>query len=131
MGITECGDRTAQTGTIAASSAAGKIAQEIKTLGEDHRLDEARLELNATLAQILTQTRRWQSLATTSHILETIRTNYEAERQPETLREASYFLEKLTGGQYSRIWTRLIGEELLVDNANKETLRRIAKPRNS
>lgn len=101
----------------------GKIAQEIKTLGEDHRLDEARLELNATMAQVGLQKRRWQSLALTSHVLETIRTNYEAQRQPETLREASYFLEKLTGGQYARIWTRLIGEELLVDNRNKETLR--------
>ncbi len=101
----------------------GKIAQEIKTLGEDNRLDEARLERNTTLAQIAIQKRRWQALATTSHILETLRTNYESQRQPETLREASYFLEKLTAGQYARIWTRLIGEELLVDNANKETLR--------
>lgn len=101
----------------------GKIAQEIKTLGEDRRLDEARLELNVTLAEIAQTKLRWQSLAVSSHVLETIRTNYEAQRQPETLREASYFLEKLTAGQYSRIWTRLIGEELLVDNANKETLR--------
>jgi uncharacterized protein YhaN len=101
----------------------GKIAQEIKTLGEDTRLDEARLEYNACLAQIDAHKRRWQALAACTHVLESIRATYEAQRQPETLREASYFLERLTGGQYVRIWTRLIGEELLVDNANKETLR--------
>jgi hypothetical protein len=101
----------------------GKIAQEIKSLSEDSRLDEARLEYNSVLAQIADAKRRWQTLAAASQVLETIRTQFEAQRQPETLREASYFMERLTGGQYVRIWTRLVGEELLVDNANKETLR--------
>ncbi len=101
----------------------GKISQEIKTLSEDRRLDEARLELNCVAAQLGKAQRRWQVLAVASQMLESIRATYEAQRQPETLREASYFLEKLTGGQYIRIWTKMVGEELLVDNAKKETLR--------
>jgi hypothetical protein len=101
----------------------GKISQEIKTLGEDRRLDEARLELNSVLAQLGRAQQQWQVLAVTSQMLESIRATYEAQRQPETLREASTFLEKLTQGQYRRIWTKMVGEELLVDNAQGETLR--------
>lgn len=101
----------------------GKIAQEIKVMGEDHRLDEARVEFHAVSAQIENGRRKWQAWAVAAQILETIRANYEAQRQPETLREASYFLEKLTRGQYARIWTRLVGDELLVDTAENETLR--------
>lgn len=48
-------------------------------------------------------------------MLEMIRESYESKLQPETLREASEYLEKLTEGRYTRIWTRLVGEELLVD----------------
>jgi uncharacterized protein YhaN len=101
----------------------GKIAQELKTLAEDQRLEEARLELQAVAAQLGRAQRQWQVLAVCSQALETMRTTYEAKRQPETLREASYFLERLTAGQYTRIWTRMVGEELLVDHQSDETFR--------
>lgn len=91
-------------------------------LGEDARLDEARLELNAIEAEIAQIKKEWQVCACTSQMLETIRDSYEARRQPETLKEASTYLAELTEGQYTRIWTRLVGEELLVDNVNDETI---------
>ncbi len=100
----------------------GEFLQELKSLGEDSRLDEARLELAATLQDIENLKDQWRVLAVSSQMLETIRESYEAKRQPETLLEASAFLEKLTAGQYTRIWTRLTGNELLVDNARGETL---------
>ena len=55
-------------------------------------------------------------------MLESIREKYESKRQPETLQEASGYLNRLTEGHYPRIWTRLVGEELLVDNKNDETI---------
>lgn len=55
-------------------------------------------------------------------MLETIRDGYETKRQPETLQEASNYLDRLTEGHYTRIWTKLVGEELLVDNAEGETI---------
>ncbi len=55
-------------------------------------------------------------------MLELIRESYESKRQPETLKEASGYLSRLTEGSYTRIWTRLVGEELLVDNRNDETI---------
>lgn len=100
----------------------GEFLQEVKMLGEDSRLDEARLELNAIDAEISTLKKEWQTLATSTKMLETIRESYESKRQPETLMEASNYLERLTEGHYTRIWTRLVGEELLVDNANEETI---------
>ena len=100
----------------------GELLQEVKTLGEDSRLDEARLELNAIEAEIIQSRRQWQALSTSSQMLESIREKYESKRQPETLQEASAYLNRLTEGHYTRIWTRLVGEELLVDNKNDETI---------
>ena len=100
----------------------GEFLQEVKTLGEDSRLDMANLELNAVNAEIAQLQKKWQTLATTTQMLEMIRESYESKRQPETLQEASGYLERLTEGRYKRIWTRLVGEELLVDNAHDETI---------
>lgn len=100
----------------------GEFLQEVKMLGEDSRLCEARLELNAIDAEIANLKKQWQVLATSTKMLETIRESYESKRQPETLKEASTYLERLTEGHYTRIWTRLVGEELLVDNLNDETI---------
>ena len=100
----------------------GELLQEIKVLSEDDRLDEARLELNCLEAEIARAKREWQVLATSSQMLESIREAFELKRQPETLREASAYLEQLTEGHYTRIWTRMVGEELLCDNANDETI---------
>lgn len=100
----------------------GELNQEAKLLGEDNRLDVAHLELNAINAEIQQLQQQWQVLAASTQMLELIRESYESKRQPETLKEASGYLARLTEGTYPRIWTRLVGEELLVDNAHGETI---------
>ena len=100
----------------------GEYLQEVKMLGEDSRLDVAQLELNAINAEVSQLQKDWQVLGTSTQMLEMIRESYESKRQPETLKEASGYLERLTEGSYTRIWTRLIGEELLVDNGSDETI---------
>ena len=100
----------------------GELMQEVKALGEDSRLDVVRLELNSIEAEISKLKTKWQELGASSQMLEMIRESYESKRQPETLKEASNYLTKLSEGKYVRIWTRMTGEELLVDNANDETL---------
>jgi uncharacterized protein YhaN len=100
----------------------GERLQEIKALGEDSRLDMARLELNTVDAELEKRLHDWQRLTTSSYMLDSIREGYESKRQPETLKEASHYLEQLTDGHYKRIWTRLVGEELLVDNNEGETI---------
>lgn len=100
----------------------GEHQQEMRILAEDRRLDEARLELESVKCEIDAATHQWQVTATTSVLLESIREIYENERQPETLKEASEFLSQISGGQYTRIWTKLSENILLVDNAEGESL---------
>ncbi len=100
----------------------GELMQEVKILGEDSRMDEVRLELNSIEAEIAKLKLKWQELGASTQMLEMIRESYESKRQPETLKEASSYLTRLSEGKYTRIWTRMTGEELLVDNADDETI---------
>lgn len=100
----------------------GEVQQEMRNLAEDRRLDEARLEMETVNSQIRDSIGQWQVTATTCLLLESIREIYEADRQPETLKEASEFLFQISGGQYTRIWTKLSENVLLVDNADGESL---------
>jgi uncharacterized protein YhaN len=94
----------------------GELGQEMKTLAADDRLSEAKLELSCIENQIQASAAHWQTLATTTHLLDRVCEVYETERQPETLREASAFLNQLTEGKYVRIWTPLGKNQLRIDN---------------
>ena len=61
-------------------------------------------------------------LAVTCRILDMIRTTYEQQRQPETLQEASGYLDRLTQGRYRRVWTPLGEHVLRVDDAEGHSL---------
>ena len=61
--------------------------------------------------------------ATTAHVLDVVRHRYEQERQPETLQEASGYLDRLTEGRYRRVWTPLGEETLMVDDAQGNVMR--------
>ena len=100
----------------------GEVNQERKSLSEDRGLATARLKLACVEHQIELATRRWRASAVTSAMLECIRESYEAERQPETLGEASLYLEQLTGGKYVRIWTPLGKNELRIDHRDGKAL---------
>jgi uncharacterized protein YhaN len=100
----------------------GEMNQEMKTLAEDRRLPETRLQLGCVEEQIRQAVHRWRTLAVTGLMLEAIRQIYETERQPETLFEASTYLERLTEGRYTRIWTPLSENVLRVDAADGTSL---------
>lgn len=95
----------------------GEVKQEMKTLAEDNRLAAAKFERSCLDRKIEQCVKQWQTLAVTLRMLEDIRESYEAERQPETLGEASIYLARLTDNKYTRIWTPLGKNELRVDNA--------------
>jgi hypothetical protein len=65
---------------------------------------------------------RWRVLAAACKILDQIRSTYESQRQPETLQEASAYLERLTQGRYQRVWTPLGEHTLRVDDAEGRSL---------
>jgi uncharacterized protein YhaN len=94
----------------------GEVNQEMKQLAEYRGFSAAKLQLACIEAKIERAIKQWRGLAVTSCLLESIRETYEAERQPETLGEASVYLQKLTAGKYSRIWTPLGKNELRIDD---------------
>lgn len=100
----------------------GQISQEMKQLGEDSRLSVAPLELGCIERQIEAVARRWQTLAMASCLLEDVCHTFERERQPETLREASTFLNQLTDGKYTRIWTPLGTNQLKIEGTDEKSI---------
>lgn len=110
--LAECSDRRQNL-----AQQVGRIDQELLTLSEDRRLAERLLEADMLEMQIAEWVRQWQSRATMEMALDSLRSQYEANRQPETLLDATNYLNKMTGGDYTRIWTPLGQHVLLVDDA--------------
>ncbi len=100
----------------------GAIRQEQRAIAEDRSLAERQLDLSQVEKQLADARQTWREHATVNRVLERIRSEYEQHRQPETLAVASRYLEQLTGGEYSRIWTPLADDILLVENTAGESL---------
>ena len=100
----------------------GRLAEQLKSLADDRRLAHKQLDLAIVEKRLDDALRHWQMLAVTCRILESIRNTYEQQRQPETLQEASGYLERLTQGRYSRVWTPLGQRVLRVDDAAGHSL---------
>jgi uncharacterized protein YhaN len=100
----------------------GVINAEMQKLASDRRLSEATLELGMVEQQLRQATRRWQQLASISKILDSVRQAYETDRQPETLREASQYLARITQGHYIRVWMPLDRRALLIEDHRHQSL---------
>lgn len=100
----------------------GVCTAEMAALAADRRLADASLELTMVEEQLRKAARRWQVLTLVSRGLEAVRKSYETNRQPQTLRDASAHLQRLTLGQYRRIWMPLDRQILLVEDIKGQTL---------
>ena len=100
----------------------GQFNEQLRALADDRGIGRKRLELGVIEERLKEAIERWQVLATTRMILESIKQDYERNRQPETLREASEYLTRMTGGRYVRVWTPLGEETLRVDDSNGHSL---------
>ena len=88
---------------------------------KDRTLAENQLELGCVEQQIHESVHQWQSVAVTAQVMDAVCEFYEEERQPETLRAASEFLDAFTDGKYGRIWTPLDDAVLRVDDAKGQS----------
>ena len=99
---------------------------QLKASAEQSRLDRRiaaeLVDLGCVNEQLRVAFHRWKMLAVASRILDVVCENYEAQRQPETLQEASQHLEQLTDGKYVRIWTPLTEDVLLVQDHQGQSL---------
>jgi uncharacterized protein YhaN len=100
----------------------GAMVEQQRAAAADHSLAAKQVELDIVEDQIKRVSEAWRERAAVSMILERVRHEYEKNRQPETLREASEYLSKLTGGKYTRIWTPLAHDILFVDQADGQPL---------
>lgn len=100
----------------------GELAEQLRTLAEDRQMADRQLELATLKKRLQDAIGRWQVLAVTGRVLQSIRTTYEQQRQPETLQEASGYLDRLTRGRYRRVWTPLGEDVLLIDDAEGNRL---------
>lgn len=100
----------------------GRLNEQLAVLAEDRQLPSKLFDLGVVERQLADAIRRWQVLALGHGVLERMRVLYETERQPETLREASDYLTRMTGGQYRRVWTPLTENLLFVEDAEGRSL---------
>jgi uncharacterized protein YhaN len=95
----------------------GRLSEQIESLTADRRPASKQLDLAVLEKRLADEVRRWQVLAAACDMLDAIREDYQLHRQPETLLEASGYLDRLTQGHYRRVWTPLGERSLRVDDA--------------
>lgn len=100
----------------------GALVEQQRTAAADQSLSKKQFELDLVGAQLVEKVEAWRERAAVGILLDEIRDEYEKFRQPETLREASIYMAKLTSGKYKRIWTPLANDILLVDNEDGQSL---------
>jgi uncharacterized protein YhaN len=100
----------------------GRLSEQLESLAADQRLASKQLDLAVLEKRLEDAIGRWQVLATTCCVLDMIRDTYQRCRQPETLQEASIYLDRLTQGRYCRVWTPLGEHSLRVDDAEGRVL---------
>ena len=100
----------------------GALVEQQRTAAADQSLAKKQLDLDIVSAQIVEKVEAWRERAAVGILLDEIRDEYEKFRQPETLREASIYMAKLTSGKYTRIWTPLANDILLVDTEDGKAL---------
>jgi hypothetical protein len=98
-----------------------ELTQQQRSLADDRRLAERQLELSAIDERLNEALGQWQVRAVAGLFLEKLRQDFERHRQPETLVEASTYLARLTGGHFTRVWTPLARQALLVDDRDGKT----------
>ncbi len=100
----------------------GQVAEQLRLMAEDRQPAARRLRQAIVESRLEEAVQRWRSLAVTCRILQTVRTFYERDRQPETLQEASRYLQRMTEGRYVRVWTPLGEQVLRVDDQQGQSL---------
>jgi uncharacterized protein YhaN len=100
----------------------GRLEQEASSLVEDRRLASRLVELSIVEEQLRQTVHRWRALTVAESTLDAVRRIYETERQPEALKAASQYLERLTAGRYTHVWAPLGERALRVDDGEGRSL---------
>lgn len=101
----------------------GRIKQEILDLENDRRASSLKFERAQLADELNRSVQRWLALKASGQAVEKMRSRVERTCQPEILKHASEYLERLTLGKYHNIWTPLGQRHLVVDDEKAESLK--------
>ena len=94
----------------------GEITEQIRSLASDQSLGRAHLQLGLIQHQTDEGIHKWKVVDAFGSLLASVYKKYEKDRQPDTLKEASRYLSRMTNGRYQRIWTPLAEDVLIVED---------------
>ncbi len=97
----------------------GEVAERCRQMADDRSLADKRLELAQVDARLAAAVEQTQIIHAITQLLRQVYKRYEKDRQPETLKEASLLLRRMTQGKYTRIWTPLDQDALFVDEPGR------------
>ncbi|MEX2176712.1 MAG: AAA family ATPase [Pirellulaceae bacterium] len=100
----------------------GACTHEMQSLAADKQLGHTLQEVKQAERELADSIRRWKLLTVIGQVLEVVRKRYETDRQPQTLREASEYLHRLTDGHYRRVWMPLDHRNLRIENDRGDSL---------
>jgi uncharacterized protein YhaN len=100
----------------------GRLVEQQRRLADDRSLAHKQMEIDEVDQKIRLAKKAWRERAVVYHMLERIRDEYEKNRQPETLLEASQYMRQLTSGRYTRVWTPLANDVLFVEQSDGQSL---------
>ncbi|MDA0588932.1 MAG: AAA family ATPase [Planctomycetota bacterium] len=100
----------------------GRIKEELHALENDRRPAELRFEREQIVSQIRDLAEEWFALEWSARTLDELRFEFEKSHQPPILNRAKEYLNRLSGGRYTNIWTPLGQRTLCVDDTDGNTL---------
>lgn len=103
---------------IAARHESGRVDERIASMERSVERSRALLRQEVVLARIDTSAEMWAVVTLCRTLLDETRKIYETDRQPEVLRQASFFFDVMTEGRYRRVIAPLDGPELEVERAD-------------
>ncbi|QDU39121.1 hypothetical protein Mal4_34560 [Maioricimonas rarisocia] len=101
----------------------GRLRQEVTDLQQDRRAASLRFERAQIEAELNDATAEWAATRLATNAIDEVRGRLERDCQPETLKKASEYLDRLTCRKYRNIWVPLGERRLLIDDDQGQATR--------
>jgi len=96
----------------------GRVDERIAMMERSEERSRALARQELILSKIDAEAEQWAVVTLCRTLLDETRRVYETERQPEVLRQASFFFKLMTEGRYQRVIAPLDGSEIQVERAD-------------
>ncbi len=103
---------------VQARHESGRVEERINMMEHSEERSRALSRQETILARIDEAAEQWAVITLCQALLEETRKIYETERQPEVLRQASFFFNVMTEGRYARVIAPLDGGDIQVERAD-------------